>query len=494
MQFQSRLTASGLSGSQGQWGNFGCSAPCLGARDRQGTQTVVPSGKPAECRGKSIDGVKPIETSALIWPKIGLVSFTHIRKDCSKSVACRQGRVGIPIPWRNLSRRERHLLEGAFWMYGSSRQGLATLLGLSRSKTNGLIAELVAQGLVEETGQRPSTGGRRPQALRLHPDLGLVAGIDIGAKGMDIALLKPDMSVVTRHREATDVREGPGAVLSRVRTNLTALLRQHGGDGSLLAIGMGVPGPVNFATGQLVTPPLMPNWDSFSIRDYMRDFTAAPCYIDNDANVMALGVLWRLRRQHRNFLVIKVGTGIGCGIVCSGEIYRGHTGSAGDVGHISVDENGPLCTCGNRGCVEAMAGGPAIAELAHEAVRRGESPFLKAWMERHGEIGAEALREASRAGDPTADRIIIRAGGLVGQMLASVVNFFNPSHVFVGGSMANLGPLFLAAIRQRVNLRSTALSARHLEVAPLPFVSDAGTIGAGVLAVRESLRDGETMQ
>lgn len=400
----------------------------------------------------------------------------------------------MTLPWHNLSRRERQLLEGAFWSDGCSRHSLATTLGFSRSKANGLVSELVEQGLIEEVGQRPSTGGRRPEALRLHSELGHVAAIDIGATSMDVALMKPDMSIEARHSEPADVRQGPGPVLSRVRSCLKDLIRKTGTNASLLSIGMGVPGPVNFRIGQLVNPPLMAGWDSFSIRDYMREVSTAPCYVDNDVNLMALGVLWRLRRQHRNFLVVKVGTGIGCGVICNGELYRGQTGSAGDIGHICVDENGPQCSCGNRGCVEAMAAGPAILAMGREAALSGESPFLADWLERHGDLTTEAIGEASRAGDAAADRIITRAGGLIGQMLASVVNFFNPSHVFIGGGVSNLGPLFLAAIRQRVHQRSPALSIRHLEIAPLPFVSDAGLIGAGVLAVRESLREGEVWQ
>ncbi|MCP8896935.1 ROK family transcriptional regulator [Shinella daejeonensis] len=398
------------------------------------------------------------------------------------------------LPWNNLSKRERQVLEGAFWSHDSSRQGLAAALGFSRSKANGLVSELVEQGLIEETGRRPSTGGRRPEALRLHRDLGLVAGVDIDATSLDIALLKPDMTVVARQSEVIDVRDGPGPVLARVRTCLKTLSRDHAATGPLLAVGMGVPGPVNFGMSQLVNPPLMPGWDSFPIRDYMRDVAPAPCYVDNDVNLMALGALWRQRRQHRNFLVVKIGTGIGCGVICNGDIYRGQTGSAGDIGHICVDETGPLCTCGNRGCVEAMAAGPAIVAMAGTAVENGESPFLGDWLARHGSLGIEAIGAASRAGDAAAERIIARAGALIGQMLASVVNFFNPSHVFLGGGVADLGPLLFAAIRQRVHRRSPALSIRHLEISALPFVADAGLIGAGVLAIRESLRDGEICQ
>jgi predicted NBD/HSP70 family sugar kinase len=237
-----------------------------------------------------------------------------------------------------------------------------------------------------------------------------------------------------------------------------------------------------------VNPPLMPAWDSFSIRDYLREDYAAPVFVDNDVNLMALGELWRLQALAQNFLVIKVGTGIGCGIVCHGEVYRGAAGSAGDVGHICVDQEGPRCHCGNLGCVEAMAAGPAITRMA-EAGRRSR-------RERGaGRVPAQPRphrRDRRRPGQPRwrhrGQRIIQRAGSLIGQMLASVVNFFNPSHVFIGGGITRIGPLFLAAVRQSVYQRSLALSTRHLEIQYTPLGMQGGLVGAGVLAMHETLK------
>jgi glucokinase-like ROK family protein len=297
------------------------------------------------------------------------------------------------------------------------------------------------------------------------------------------------LTLLAQHGEAADVRQGPGVVLARVRTLMRELLTQAGLTAKdVLGVGIGVPGPVNFAIGQLVSPPLMPAWDSFSIRDYLREEYAAPVFVDNDVNLMALGELWRLRRSLSNFLVIKVGTGIGCGIVCHGEVYRGAAGSAGDVGHICVDQEGPRCHCGNVGCVEAMAAGPAITRMAVEAANAGESAALAACLREKGRIEATDVGEASRAGDAAANGIIQRAGNLIGQMLASVVNFFNPSHVFIGGGITGIGPLFLAAVRQSVYQRSLALSTRHLEIQYTPLGMQGGVIGAGVLALHETLK------
>nr|WP_315240843.1 ROK family protein [uncultured Albidiferax sp.] len=393
-----------------------------------------------------------------------------------------------------LSGDETTLLQTIFWSAGASRLALAERLDFSKSKTNSLVAALLDLGLLTETGLQTSSGGRRPETVQIHPGLGVLIAADLGATSLDIAILRPDLSVLARHSEAADVRAGPGLVMARVRVLMRELLAQCAvTKQQVIGIGMGVPGPVDFASGQLVNPPLMPQWDSFSIRDALREDFAAPVFVDNDVNTMALGELWRLQRSLQNFLVIKVGTGIGCGIVCHGEVYRGANGSAGDVGHICVDTAGPRCHCGNLGCVEAMAAGPAITRMALEAATSGESALLAACLatrlETGGTITPEDVGNASRHGDAAANRIIQHTGNLIGQMLASVVNFFNPSHVFIGGGITRIGPLFLASVRQSVYQRSLALSTRHLEIQYTPLAEQAGLVGAGVLAMQETLKN-----
>ena len=391
--------------------------------------------------------------------------------------------------WSGLTADEMRLLETTFWSAGGSRHGMAERLGFSRSKANGLIAGLVEQGLLAEAGLQASSGGRRAENLQLHDNLGVLIGVDIGATSLAVAVLRLDLGVLAQHTEAIDVRQGPGVVLARVRAVMRELLARAGATArKVLGIGIGVPGPVNFGIGQLVNPPLMPGWDSFSIRDYLREDYAAPVFVDNDVNLMALAELWRLKQSLDNFLVIKVGTGIGCGIVCHGEVYRGATGSAGDVGHICVDQSGPRCHCGNVGCVETMAAGPAITRMATEAAEAGQSVMLAECLHRQGKIDATDVGQASRAGDAAANAIIQTAGSLIGQMLASVVNFFNPSHVFIGGGITRIGPLFLAAVRQSVYQRSLALSTRHLEIQYTPLGAQGGVVGAGVLAMHETLK------
>lgn len=393
------------------------------------------------------------------------------------------------VRWDDLSLAELTVLETIFWSSGVSRAELAELSRFSRSKANATVAALVERGLLDETGLQASSGGRRAETLLLSSSMGVLVAVNLGASSLDVALFSPNMTELAYHSEAIEVRDGPAIVLPRVKEILRDVRKRcQVRSEQVISIGMGVPGPVEFGSGLLVAPPIMPGWEGFSTRDYLSDEYKAPVFIDNDVNVMAMGELWRLRRRLPNFILVKVGTGIGCGIVCHGMIYRGTNGSAGDVGHICVDTAGVRCHCGNQGCVEAMAAGPAIARLATEAAKGGQSELLARILDSKGSITPEDVGQASRAGDVAANAIIKLSGKLIGQMLASAVNFFNPSHVFIAGGISHIGPLFLASIRQSVYQRSLPLSTRHLEILNSPLGDRAGVIGCAAMAMQEALQ------
>jgi len=392
--------------------------------------------------------------------------------------------------WRHLTSVEREVLEAIFWARDASRSQLAAELRFSKSRLNAVTSNLTAAGLISETGTRASSGGRRPEALALDERLGVIVAVDLGATSLDVALLTPGMNVVCAVSEDADVRQGPGGVMARIKQLVRDLLRRaHLPSEAVIAVGMGVPGPVEFHSGLLVDPPIMPGWEGFSIRDDFAELTGAPVFIDNDVNILALGELWHGRRFANDFIVVKVGTGIGCGIITGGRIYRGANGAAGDVGHICVDPLGPRCHCGSVGCVEVMAAGPAIVRAATQAARTGESPLLLSWLQAAGHLTTFDVARASRAGDAVATAIVQESGQRIGQMLASIVNFINPSHIVLAGGIVNLGPLWLASIRQSVYHRSLALSTRHLEIRCTTQEQHAGVTGAGVLAMLNAMQD-----
>ena len=254
----------------------------------------------------------------------------------------------------------------------------------------------------------------------------------------------------------------------------------------LYGIGIGVPGPVDFSAGTLVSPPIMPGWDRYPIIQTVQQwFPSANVVVDNDVNVMALGEIYQgVGKGVDNLIFVKIGTGIGAGIVCEGKIYRGSSGCAGDIGHIGVDKFGPLCHCGNKGCLEAVAAGPAIAERSLIAAQAGKSPILLKLYEKNGMVlRAEDVGDAAREGDALAVEIIRESGQFVGDVLDGLVKFFYPGVIVIGGGVSNLGNLLLSSIRQTVLNRSTPLATRDLHIVFSEIGPDAGVIGAVNLAM-----------
>ena len=206
--------------------------------------------------------------------------------------------------------------------------------------------------------------------------------------------------------------------------------------------------------------------------------------VDNDVNVMAIGELHAgAGRNVNNFIFIKIGTGIGSGIICKGQIYRGTDGCAGDVGHICIDYNGPICHCGNPGCLEAMAAGPPIAARGKQAALAGQSEFLAQRLAEKNDLTAIDVGQAAAAGDQAANEIIRDSGRMIGGMLAGLVNFFNPSLILIGGGVSKIGFKLLSSIRQAVLRRSTALSTKALRIELSQLGDDAGVIGGIRLAL-----------
>src|SRR5215216_6442870 len=290
-----------------------------------------------------------------------------------------------------------------------SRSEISSITGWSKAKVSQEIKSLVVKGFLVDVGEGVSQGGRKPHLLRINNQLGYIAGIDIGATSLDIALADVTGLIVQRCSEATDVKLKPESVFGRCSELLVDMIQRQGATpDQILGIGVGVPGPVDFARGVLVAPPLMPEWENFPIRDFFKKtFKSTFVVVDNDVNIMALG-------EQRtgdgtgvdHFIFVKIGTGIGAGIISNGKLHRGSDGSAGDIGHICVDKEGPLCACGNKGCLEAMSAGPAIASRALEAARNGSSPLLRQAWETNGGLRPEDVNAACREGDQAALDII----------------------------------------------------------------------------------------
>jgi glucokinase-like ROK family protein len=366
-----------------------------------------------------------------------------------------------------------------------SRTEIVRSTGLTRAIVAQRVAELMSRGLLVEGELGPSSGGRAPRQLEFPAEAGHILAADLGATSIDVAVADVSGRILAHVAEPASIADGPERILGRVdelfRQSLAAGARPPG---ELWGIGIGVPGPVDFGSGCVVAPPIMPGWGEFPIRQTFAARYDVPVWVDNDVNVMTLGELRAgAARGHSTVVLLKIGTGIGAGIVVDGRLHRGAQGSAGDVGHTQVTRDpAVLCRCGKVGCLEALAGGAALARDATRLAEEGSSQLLSERMrEQTGGIDAADVSWAASHGDAASAQLIVRAGRLVGQTLSTVVHVLNPSLIVIGGGVANTGDPLLAAIREAIYGQSLPLATRELQIQPVALGSQSGVVGVAAM-------------
>jgi predicted NBD/HSP70 family sugar kinase len=363
------------------------------------------------------------------------------------------------------------LRNGRAW----TRAELASTTGLARSTVAARVDELMRLGLVAPLGGGTSTGGRPPSLFSLNHAARLVAGVDVGATHVAVVLADLAGEVLDRTSTALDVSEGPEAVLSWVTGTVTTLLdRQQRRPDELTAIGIGLPGPVEHSTGRPINPPIMPGWDRYDVPARVQRDHPVPVLIDNDVNIMALGERSAAFPSVQDLVFVKVATGIGSGLISGGALQRGAQGTAGDLGHVRVPRADEVsCRCGNTGCLEAVAAGPALVEALVRSGVPAKTP--------------QDVVDLVRAGDRTAIQVVRQAGRDLGEVLATLVNLVNPGVVVIGGRMAGAGEHLLAGVREVVYRRSMPLATEHLRIVPSTAADSAALGGAVAMAVEHVL-------
>lgn len=370
---------------------------------------------------------------------------------------------------------------------GISRIELSRELGLTRAAVTAIVGDLIKAGLVRETNGQFSRG-RRAIALEINPQGGLVVGVDIGATHVTLVLADYLAHVMDEVEASLDIFQGPQVCLPFVDQFLRSWLNELGVNlAQITAIGVGVPGPIVTDAGMVSGPPIMPGWDLFPIREWLEKAWGCPVTLGNDAEFGALGE-WAFGagRGVDNLVYIKVGTGIGAGLLIDGQIYRGTTGCAGEIGHVTIEENGPLCTCGNRGCLEALAGGRAIAQKAIFAIKAGarttlsELPSLEA-------ISAMDVIAAARKGDHLSQKLVQEAGYYLGTALANLINLFNPTKIVIGGGVAQVGDLLLEPVRKLAKQRSLKVASQAVTITSAVLGRRSSAMGAVAQAISLSL-------
>jgi glucokinase-like ROK family protein len=365
---------------------------------------------------------------------------------------------------------------------------IVRITGLAKSTVSVNVDRLLEVGLV----RGEALPGAKRRKLKVAERAGCVVGVDVGQTHLAVGLCDLEAVILDSVREPLDLRrQTPEAVLDRVSALVRELSARAGVEREgLFGMAVGVPGPVDYAQRIPVSPPVMPGWDRFPVAAHLGERFGCPVFLDNDVNVMALGERDRGAAQDADdFLFVKIGTGIGSGLVVRGELYRGAKGAAGDIGHIGLDGDTTPCNCGNRGCLEAVAGGAALRARAEEA-GRGASAFLAQRAAQGQALDAAALALGAAAGDEVCRTLLMDSARTVGKVLAKLVNLLNPSVIVVGGGVALAGERYLASIREVVYRRSTPLATSALVVRKSALGEDCGVVGAAVLALDEILSHG----
>jgi predicted NBD/HSP70 family sugar kinase len=360
-----------------------------------------------------------------------------------------------------------------------SKADLVQVAGLARTTVSNAVDELLDRGVLRVAGTRPTPGRGRPaDRLALSPRGGHVLVADLGAHGAHLAVVDLSQRIRAHTHIDIEVGEGPEPVLSAVESHLAALQAQVPGDTPVRAAVIGVPGPVDGQLGVPVRPPIMSGWHAYPVAARLRRTFGCPVLLENDVNLRALGEARALPADQTPLLFVKVGTGIGGGLISgAGELHHGADGAAGDIGHVRV-RGGPdvRCVCGNVGCIEALASASAIAR------RLGEESGTPASI---ADVRALVAR-----GDPTVLRLVRAAAELIGEVVATLVHFYNPARVAIGGSVAAASDELLAGIRSVVYQRALPLATRNLVLANSVLGEFAGVAGATVLGIEQVLSAG----
>jgi glucokinase-like ROK family protein len=390
------------------------------------------------------------------------------------------------LPPRNVKNINKHTVLDLirFSPGGIARVEIARRMDLTRAAVTVIVNDLISNGIIREAGGINVRSGRPPVVLEIDPTRGFVVGIDFGASHLSILMGDMGANILEEIEIPININDGPNTCIDQADHLLHDLLVKAGREfNDLLAIGVGVPGPIVSDAGMVLAPPIMPGWDRFPIRDTLEKMWGCPVSLSNDSELGVLGE-WAAGagRGEYNLAYIKIGTGIGAGLLLDGQIYRGVTGSAGEIGHLTIDENGPLCACGNHGCLEAIAGGRAIAQQAQEAARKGQRTQLSN-IKPVEAITTRDVAAAARPGDLVAQQILTRAGTYVGIAIAGMVNMFNPGMVIIGGGVAQSGDILLEPIRLAVQRRSLPAATRAVRITTAMLGRRSSSMGAIIQAI-----------
>jgi glucokinase len=317
----------------------------------------------------------------------------------------------------------------------------------------------------------------------------LVVGIDLGGTKFRACLADTAGSVLRRESWPTEAEQGPQAVMARLREAVREIAAGEGLE-RVAGIGFGAPGPLDPWQGIIIQPPNLPGWDRVPLREEMQRDLGVPVYVGNDANLAALGELFfGAGRGLHNIVYFTVSTGVGGGVIVDDRLLLGSTGLAAELGHMVVDASGPLCNCGNSGCLEVLASGTAIAREARAGIRKGVSTLITSLVQgEDDEVDALVVEKAARQGDPFAAKLMETAARYMGIGIVNALHIFDPEMVIIGGGVSQAGDLLFRPMLAEVKRRAMKAYWEKVSIVPAGLGDDSGLMGALALAISETRR------
>lgn len=374
------------------------------------------------------------------------------------------------------------------WQRGSiARVDIAKETKLSRATVSSVVSDLLRGGWVTESGRGESRGGRRPILLEFDYEARHIAGVVVSTDSVAVTIHNLRTEVVGKSEEALSIRTKPRALAERVAEKVRHVTHQAGIDwDKVIGIGVALPSPYDYVSGEATSVEMMPGWRGVSFKAMLEESLGKSVEVDNNANLGAVAEKWWGAGQGADNLVyVMLGVGIGSGLIIGGEIYRGRAGSAGEIGHLTIDMNGPRCRCGKRGCLEALADARAILKEASCAVASGEETGLRE-VRAERELRIVDVGMAAEAGDLLSRRVLQKAGRYLGLALADLVNLLNPDLIVLDAP--GTGAIFLEAVREALHQHALPVARRTVEVIPADLGMDGVAIGAATMVLERLLR------
>jgi len=372
----------------------------------------------------------------------------------------------------------------------STKKEITIETGLSFAKVNTITMMLNSLGLISETGQKVSSGGRPSAMYQINPDYGWVIGCELSHKQVNIIVINLKGKIISKNSVPFNISEGKKNILTILLNSIkTEINFLQNSKNKLIGIGVAVAGLVDPHNGVCSPFPHLANWGDIALKDIIEKEFGVYCCVENVANAAALAQLnYGVAKgtKYSNILALNVGSGLGLGIIINRKLYKGASGSAGEFGHITMDENGPLCNCGNVGCLETLASTSAVVKKANEMVKKQVISELNN-IKSKDDLTFEQICDAALKGDKLAFGLLDEMGRYLGESIVTLINLFNPEMIIIGGSVCCAKDIIFQPIMNVVQKRALEIPRKAVEIVFSNLIGNAGILGAIVPVVEHFL-------